>query len=470
MTIRNTTIRPTDLLRARGHAAGARMISWLIGAALAVPLGLAPAASAQDYEYEPDEGWHEEEWYDPTDWFDDRPYNYEYDYDGYGYYDSDYYTDEDDPVDYDYWDSPYDYDYRPLDRVRYSYSDYTTSLQHHAYLDGYYDGYYDDQFGIDHWDTLWSNTYSVSYSSGYYDGYYDAQQDYHYEPTYYLVTGNMDNEQESQRQRSNDQTRQRGDRAERQDRNAQRDGWMAASTDRKRGTIERIQEADVDSRPENHTVLRLRMDDGKTVTADFGPRVTRQRLPFSQGDRVTLAGDKITRDGDELFVVSKVLSGDQTLTLRRTSRDGYNGQRQQDARRDQWQQPQRDSRNQWRQPQRDNRDQWRQNQQRDTDQQRWDDSGQDARDSRYQQSNRQVTLTGELTRVQSANRALEGYQLFRVRIDDGQERMLAATEQWAGQLRVHEGDRVQINGRWGTVGDQQVIILSRMRSRSGSGS
>jgi len=36
----------------------------------AVALLSVPATQAQEYEYEPDEGLHEEEWYDPSDWFD----------------------------------------------------------------------------------------------------------------------------------------------------------------------------------------------------------------------------------------------------------------------------------------------------------------------------------------------------------------------------------------------------------------
>lgn len=54
---------------------------------------------AEQYEYEPGEGYHEQEWYDPSDWFETgRDVDYEYDryeydrYDDYGTYD--YYTDD----------------------------------------------------------------------------------------------------------------------------------------------------------------------------------------------------------------------------------------------------------------------------------------------------------------------------------------------------------------------------------------
>ena len=88
--------------------------------------GAAHAFDASEYEYEADEGLHEEEWYDPSDWFDtpgegisyesdwyDSTYGYTDDYyddNLYGYYGNGYY-------DYgnDFYDAPYgagyDYDY-----------------------------------------------------------------------------------------------------------------------------------------------------------------------------------------------------------------------------------------------------------------------------------------------------------------------------------------------------------------------
>ncbi|KAA5545478.1 hypothetical protein FYK55_07470 [Roseiconus nitratireducens] len=63
-------------------------------AALMVPLALsAQTATAQQYEWEPGYGYHEEEWYDPSDWFgNDDDVSYEDAYDSYyGNYDDDYY-------------------------------------------------------------------------------------------------------------------------------------------------------------------------------------------------------------------------------------------------------------------------------------------------------------------------------------------------------------------------------------------
>lgn len=61
-------------------------------------------AEAEQYEYEPGEGYHEQEWYDPSDWFN-WGRDFEYEANGYGdYYERDYY-------DGDYYDGDYSYDY-----------------------------------------------------------------------------------------------------------------------------------------------------------------------------------------------------------------------------------------------------------------------------------------------------------------------------------------------------------------------
>ena len=98
----------------------------LMAALVAVAFLVQPVATmAQDYEYEPGEGLHEEEWYDPSDWFDvdddidyeydwyDYTYNYPYVYDyddDYGYWDP--YEDEWEYGDDDFvWDDDWEYDY-----------------------------------------------------------------------------------------------------------------------------------------------------------------------------------------------------------------------------------------------------------------------------------------------------------------------------------------------------------------------
>ena len=98
---------------------------WKLAAAAALGLALAAPAAADetnvtDFEYEPGEGVHQQEWYDPDDWFDedadhaidrerdDGPFEEDYDvyeYDEYQYDPYDYYTDDwlDTPGVFDGW-------------------------------------------------------------------------------------------------------------------------------------------------------------------------------------------------------------------------------------------------------------------------------------------------------------------------------------------------------------------------------
>jgi hypothetical protein len=121
----------------------------------------AVAQYGEDYEYEPGEGLHEEEWYDPSDWdmgYDDPGVDYE---DSWGYTD-DYYDDDtyygeagygdddawyEDDADYtgyyeDEYDDDYNYDYGYDDGG--FMGDYTTD-------DYYTDDWYDDESAFDEW-------------------------------------------------------------------------------------------------------------------------------------------------------------------------------------------------------------------------------------------------------------------------------------------------------------------------------
>lgn len=64
------------------------------------------------FEWETGEGIHEEEWYDPTDWFNDDSGTVDYEYDSYDIYDPYTYDSTNYDTDYhDEWDYNYDYDY-----------------------------------------------------------------------------------------------------------------------------------------------------------------------------------------------------------------------------------------------------------------------------------------------------------------------------------------------------------------------
>jgi hypothetical protein len=117
----------------------------LLALSFVVAASTAPAPSQADeaWEWDPTRGYHEEEWYDPSDWFDDDTgIDYEDDY--YGTYWDDWrydYTGYDyDPYDADVYDGTYVDEYDD-----YGYDDYDYGYD-------YYTGdWYDDEPDFDNW-------------------------------------------------------------------------------------------------------------------------------------------------------------------------------------------------------------------------------------------------------------------------------------------------------------------------------
>lgn len=289
----------------------------------------ASTAGAQDdndgeyMEWEADEGLHEEEWYDPSDWFDDDfdgidgpDTDYEYD-DEYGWtdydYDGEYYTAYND----EYYDSDWWYD---SDR----------QLYNHGYYDGYYDGY------ANHGDTyqsmqdqskdeksnrnLASNRYNTGYQSGFEDGQHDKESNYTADWTYYIYAFPVGDQQaaQTQKEREKDTARKRGDRAA-DARTRDMDAKMAArdvhdQQDRIRGTVERVEQLRKDRLAENakdNTVLRLTLENGKQVVVDLGPNAKNNVI--DEGDRVTVVGKRIQRDGRTVLDATRLSINDQLM-------------------------------------------------------------------------------------------------------------------------------------------------------------
>lgn len=382
-----------------------------------------------DYEYEAGEGWHEEEWYDPSDWFDDD-YNDDY----WSYDNDDDWADDDmyvgdNPTDYYEWTDGYDQNWH-------GYS---------GYYDGYVDGYYDDEFGSDYWDTTWVSPYRSSYTSGYYDGYYDSINEYNYDPTYYYTNGKDDQNSASDRNRRGDEMRDRGDRMRDRSGNWNRSGMDGTSKQRgmdthvvrRRGTVESLSSADVRDAPDGHNLMRIQLENGKTILADFGPNMSRSRLPFSEGDRVTICGERKTSGSKDYLKVHKVRSGDETVRLRPGPyyNDSRSSGEKSDMRRN-------DSR------QRSNERQGR------------------SSDGSW---SGQTTLSGRIEDVWRSARDVSGQALYRVEMSGGKTVVLAVDGNQADKLRMREGDRVRIEGEKKRLGGRKVIDLQRIRSQSATG-
>lgn len=302
-------------------------------AALAALAGLCVVASPVMAE--------DEEWWDPTDWFNgDEVRDGDADRVGVSY-DDEWDEGGDDDWGWDWDDNDYYYDsnsndaYDPYD---WSYGTNTT-LYTDGYYDGYFDGYQDDNFGYDYGPSLSDRSnYRSGYTDGYYDGYYDQQHNYQADWTYYLYVPdrnnmnnnarNMDRNMDRNAQRNNgnyrsrdrDRNRKAGDRAdggdagqwENADRSRDSEGaraMEAANRDsvRIRGTVEHIRPVQNQT---GYIVLRIGLEDGRTVTANMGPRFVRKSIQI--GDRVTLRGKRMQKDNGPVLMVSRLgVNGEQ---------------------------------------------------------------------------------------------------------------------------------------------------------------
>jgi len=333
-------------------------------AALVLAAGMPATVVAQDddyyegenYEYEPSTGVHEEEWYDPSDWFDDE-----------------WYQDDTNDVDFEEEDWDYGYDYMYDDGYTGTY-DY----DYDAYYDGYYDGYDDDEYGMDDNNVTRSGEYGSAFTDGYYDGYYDQQRGYDADPYYYVYVVDTTGEgQRSDQQRRQDETRERGDRMKGQmadkkqeemdrqdaDRNRgdmQRDRQRRdmsrdierqmdsrqrqrmdrrqdtmANLTRERGTVDNVtfmtksmKESDYgegrknreSDRSTKHHIAKVAFEDGSTVYLNLGPNMGEQRFPVETDERSTFIGTQkemqLDNERRQVLTVYRIVDDGETIQLR----------------------------------------------------------------------------------------------------------------------------------------------------------
>jgi hypothetical protein len=294
-----------------------RTLCLMAASGLAMSGSVAMAQSgSNDYEdhmeYEPGEGIHEEEWYDPTDWWDD-------DFDGVRGPDLDYETDL---IDTDWDDEEREalYDGDSYESDWWDESD--TELYNDGYFSGYYDGYKDDEFGYDYVHAVdrGNDTFTSGYSAGYFDGYYDQESGYDSDWTYYIYTTPIDERRaDSSRERSKDDSRERGDRAS--EAGTDKMSRRQASNDAKnrdrtrmRGTVkkvERLKKSKLTSGMKDHRVLRLTFENDKQVVADLGPK-SKSGL-IEKGDRVTVSGKHVSKNGRKMIDVSRLSVNDEVM-------------------------------------------------------------------------------------------------------------------------------------------------------------
>jgi hypothetical protein len=234
----------------------------------------APTQAQYDYdamEWEPGTGYHEEEWYDPGDWFDDDYYRgVDYEETGWGWMDGDAYYDDD----YVYYDDAYLYD-----------DDY-------ADWDYYTDE--DDTADYDYWDSRRDD-----------DAPRRAGRDRGADRSYYRYSYDDQARDRAQRDRAD---RQR-DRMDRQgDRQRMR-------TTQLRGELEAWQRKNIQGQRDAHTLVRMTTENGRSAIVNLGPNVDLGRLNLEEDDRVAVRGVRGSIDGRPVLMAQQIRVGDRTIRM-----------------------------------------------------------------------------------------------------------------------------------------------------------
>lgn len=409
------------------------------GAVLAATAGLclaAPAAAqwwqppqtldsdVRDYEgnASADNMYREHGDYDPSLYTDGGYYD---DTDGYDYsdiygYNDNYYGDR--FFDHGYYDDTYDMD--PYDNYDYMYGD----AYDYDYYDDYgYDyGYYDD-FGYDYTDPYAYDYYGYDY----YDvDEYDYYDTYGYEPSQRPAGVAAPSQRRGQMQQDRArQARMQADSGQRQGQaRSDRQHRAQAGKAELRGQLESWTRANLQGQRDAHTLVRLRLENGRSAVVNLGPNVSLQQLDLDQGDRIAVYGSRSTINDRDVLMAEKLRIGDRVLTMRGSAQE--QGQRQAQ----------------------------RQSTQRTT----TDDRAQRA-------SGQRLMLRGELEDAQRVT--LEGQReantLVRVRLEDGQRvtvnlgpNVSLAT---LSDMNVSMGNRVLVWGHRRTVSGRPVIVAERVR-------
>lgn len=282
-----------------------RRINRILGIALPLCAVAGTATAQQDeWEWEPGEGYHREEWYDPGDWFnDDDRIDYEYDWDDLDYEYDTRYDDEAwgqdfgwyyawDPVD-DTWDRRYGwhdarYEYQSDDYGWHYEWDPIANRWDYEY--GWDDSSVEPDYG---WYHVW-NDETESWERAY--GWHDSEFRY--------TTSDQNGSSSST---ASTHGANRSSESERSESKGSRDRVAFA------GRVESFKRTHLKGQKDEHTLVRLRMKDTSKRIVDLGPRVDLSTLDLEPGDRVSVEGRKGTISGQNVLMASTVhVDGDVT--------------------------------------------------------------------------------------------------------------------------------------------------------------
>lgn len=283
---------------------------------------LSVQAQAQDgsrYDAEPVD---EDEWYDPTDWFDGN--NVEWD------------------DTYESWDEGAD------DGTYGTWNDswYDDGPGYDAYDDGAWDGYdYDDTTSQYGWHYQWdprSRSWQRDY--GWHDDTYEDPDHYGthytwnpsqdrwerqygwYNDFYSYRSENQGWQQGSSRQQGDRQGRDSGSTAwsddrysdgqrQQDERRQQREQTLASGERTFRGTVDSFTRKRIRGQRDSHTLVKVRLQDGSARLIDLGPRVDLQQLDLAQGDSIQVRGRQRTISGRQVLAANSVRVDGQRIPM-----------------------------------------------------------------------------------------------------------------------------------------------------------
>lgn len=372
-----------------------------------IALGLAAAivpqiSHAQAIEWEPDEGYHEEEWYDPSDWFDDDS---SIDYEYYG----------------GYWDEVTWYNEWGEDDATYEWNPVTNEWERT------YDPY------------LYSYSYSVEF-----DEPEDQMNQQGQQGRQQSAQRSQQRDRQTDQQRSSDRSSQMS--ADRQ--SGQQSGSDRSSQNRRSQMSQRQQsqqskslEGEIDgfrevqvAHPagfqETHALARVKLKDDKFAVIDLGS-ASLLAGDLQKGDKVTLRGTDGKINNQNVFIVNEFESGGETVWIDRavamSERSGKSGQQRE---------------------------------------RRASQSQQARSSGSQQQQDQQVTIEGEIDRFQSVElEGKSGKQsLVRIKLADGDAATVNLGPNTSLEdLNLEEGDKVRIKGKKEKIQGRSILSAESIR-------
>ena len=250
-----------------GHLALDRR--WL-AAALALFVG-APAGSAQG----------EDEWYDPTDWFDGNN------------------IESDDTFDYEAYDFDYDYGFNDTYDYGDSWATYPTWGAGTWHSD-YYDANYWDNYD-------WNADSSQNQSQENQDRQNQNREDQTRTYTYVMFIDPISTQSGSDSQQSSSkQGMKKGSGQDNQ----------KSGVARLNGTIEGLRDMQLkreSGATARYTLAKVRLENGKTSVVNLGRKSALENVNLKQGDSIQAVGRRGTVEGETVFVAHKIKAGGKTI-------------------------------------------------------------------------------------------------------------------------------------------------------------